>query len=520
MKNVSANIGMMDRLIKNAKLKEAHYIFKKFENKKIPRKYLVELCHLARRLNKPYQIIKWLHPYVRSEKSNIPKATEAELSLYVIGLARIGAYKEGSEILKQLDQNTPDVILSLAQLNVYQWRYTENIRILKRYLKHLDKKSYSYHMIQVNLFASLVADSRWNQADTLKQELLNIKETLSTPLLKSNILEIYAQSQIQRGQYQKALASLQEAAKILKFTNSPYELFIEKWSLIIKMLTQRSYKAAAMRQVQQKAIFQSDYETLRDLDFYQALATKDLDLFIHVYRGTRFTNYRKKMIKIFQPNCSLRTITQKKTFSFTLQKKPTHRMRTLPKRIKGGQDNLLHDDHKKSILYERVATDEITSKQDSSLETLDFSQLSLRPLGKKMLKTLLSDFYHPIQLGEMFRALYPNEHFHPVTSKDRLYKIFSYLKKEILLQSLPIAIQWSKNQIQWMPQKNFVLHYGDSSKIDSKLSSLKQNLPPRFNIHDVKKILNKSQRTCERHINILIAKGLLKRLKPGTFEIK
>jgi hypothetical protein len=245
--------------------------------------------------------------------------------------------------------------------------------------------------------------------------------------------------------------------------------------MIIKILSSKDDLRAEILELQQLAQSEGGFETVRELDLHYAVARKDQALFQKVYQGTRFPSYRKN--------------------------------------IKQKYGEIAGSQFSRKILFS--TEDDPSVAEDFNSESLDLSASSLQ-----MLKILLSDFYRPIQLGEVFRDLYPMEYFNPNSSKDRLYKVFSRLKHELQLQSAPLEISWRGSQISWGKTKNFQLVTHTSTRSKEALSVENEELGSRFSIHDFIKSQGKSRRTCERQLDKLVKEGIVKRLRPGLFEKK
>jgi hypothetical protein len=475
MEELKSQIEMIDRLIKEARWKEASLAFRPLENRKFPRELLLELSHLARRLSKPLQILKWLHPFVRPEQINIAPATDSEVSLYSIGLSRIGAYREARSLLMGLPQNSAEVQLGLIQLNGFQWRYPEMIRPLKRYMKLVDPQSYPYHIAELNLLTALLYVEKWDELEERAAQLFQTAQQKNYTLLKANALEIYAQSKIHQRDLSKALALLNEAGALLKDSGSRYDVFVKKWKMIIEILSSDKDLRSEIKSLQDQAQKEGGSETVRELDLYYAVARRDEALFHKVYHGTKFPAYRKKIQQRYG--------------------------KTVPPRIN------------QNFHFE-------ADSRQSDFSEFQPDALGLSSSSLKMLSIILSDFYRPVQLGEVFRDLYPLEYFNPNTSKDRLYKTFSRLKQELQSRSAPIEIAWRGSQIAWRAKENFQLLRGRSTSPNFLQNQTDTGLQERFTVHDFIKTQGLSRRTCERQLDQMVKAGWIKRLRPGLFEKK
>lgn len=458
----------IDRMIKDAQWSQANQQFQFFENKKWPRKYLVELCHLARRLNKPLQILLWMHPIVRSEKILADPATAQEIALYTIGLTRIGAFREAEVLLKSSPEKTADTYLAHYQLNSHQWKYAETVRPLKNYMKQIERGSYAFKIAELNLLAAMVVKEDWIVVDDLQGRLLSLEYSAHLPLLRANVLETYAQSLIYRERYSEAREILEQASEILKNSSSWYELFIAKWKLFLNLRENKKIDLEAAADLREKAHKSSNFETLRELDFHQSLVTGDQELFLKVYHGTRFASYKKRMKSLFKQSVSTR--------------------------------------QKTGIL---LGPNDVNHKPGS------FQGNEISGQCLKMLKILFTDHYRPLQIGELFRDLYPDEYFNPHSSAPRLYQVYRRLKDELIRLEAPLRVNWIQNQIRWQAERPFVFEFRNK---DSQTDLPLRRLPDLFTLQELETCLKIPRRSAQRKLSQWVSKGVLRRTKLGTYK--
>ena len=222
-----------------------------------------------------------------------------------------------------------------------------------------------------------------------------------------------------------------------------------------------------------EAVKSGDYETGRDLDLYEAYIKKDLMLFKKIYFGTQYASYRLKMKVLFK----IKNVVK----------------------------------HENKFIFQTSEDNKIP------VEIFQPMGLSLTPMSKLLLKIIFTDFYRPIHLGEVFRQLYPNEFFNPNSSKDRLYRVFLKLKKEVIKCEAPIDIFWKNNQIGWAYSRSFILSLEEKSVNENKSALFFSQLPDRFSIYDFKNAIGKSRRTSERWIRQWLDEKIIKKTKPGFF---
>src|SRR5262249_15524932 len=160
----------------------------------------------ARRVGAPDLIVLWLRPIVRSEKILAQAATEKEKALYALGLLRLGAFFEASQILSEVDpEKDPQVYFYRASMTINQWNYSKAIPDLKKYLHHTEVPAYSKLVGRLNLCASLVSVLKTDLAEKEIGKLMRKLERSENPLLKGNLLEIRSQLLHEQGKSDQAL---------------------------------------------------------------------------------------------------------------------------------------------------------------------------------------------------------------------------------------------------------------------------------------------------------------------------
>lgn len=477
--SLEVQLNKIDLAIREARLDDARREFQLLRDKKWSRTQIVELCQIAKRLNESYMILRWLHPVIRSEVQLHPPPTSVEKSLFAMALTRIGAFSEAAEILKTLNEDRPEIHYAKANLNVSQWKYAKAIRPLKRYVRSFSPTDYPSLIGQVNLLAAHVLSDQLDEALDLGPPLLERLPADKYPLLRANVLEIMSQLRFRQGEYNLMRPYLNEAAALLKNSNSDYELFVAKWKFILKLFEAKGRGERLgpdCRNLKRLAERRLSFETLREIDFYMALAAGDRELFLKVYTGTRFPDYRSRMRLLYGFN----------------ERAP-------------------------SELSCRIGP----PAQGAANEIVDLASLNLTPTSRQMLETLLSDFYRPIQIGEVYKELYPREYFAPQTALMRLYQVFRRLRLELRKRDAPLDIHWTRKQIQWCPTRSFTLQYqapdalGSAPHAADRIASSFSSEP--FSAHDVRKRLGISSASAYNLLKDAMAKKTIKRLRPGVF---
>lgn len=486
---IQQEIQTLDQLLRSARISEARQLFLKLSKAKIPRTSIESLCQIARRLNEPYVLLKKLRPIIFSEGRKGPQnCTSKELALYAFGLARIGANSEAQEFLNKLPDDLPEKHFYTGLNYVFQWKTQLSIGPLKKYLQFLNPDTYEYFVGEINLISSLLASQQY-QIVIYQTEIFLQRINPKYLLLRANCFEIRAQALIKQFRFQEAKIALNNSAELLNKSESKYSLFVKKWNFVINLLENNIYDQNLENELRLFAISGRNFETLRELDYYQCLYFKRSDLYAKLYYGTRSPNYKS-------------------------------RVRTEFREINRNQTPKIN-----RVLFSKLVDPKTTESQ--SIATIDFSKLQITSKQNDLLKIIFSDFYCPIQLGEVFRRLYPHERFDPYSSVARLYACFDSLKKALHKLNLPFDIYWSNKQVGWKLESSFEYLVPKKAKLLDKPIHLKnlryrfeqlELLPAMFRIEDIEKIFEGSKRTLHRFLKDAEKSGKITRFRRGVYQ--
>ena len=184
-------LAQWDTQIREGRVVDLKKAFRKLNFKKIPRQFLVDFAHIARRLGQPDLIITLLNPIVRSEKKLQQPATTNEKAIYGLGLFRLGAFKEAEKILESIDAKLDaQIYFYKASLYMNQWNYAKAVPLLRRYVLDSTITPYQRFVGELNICASLVSLKRNKAAVLAIKKLMKQLEKTDYNLLKGNLFEI------------------------------------------------------------------------------------------------------------------------------------------------------------------------------------------------------------------------------------------------------------------------------------------------------------------------------------------
>lgn len=154
---------------------------------------------------------------------------------------------------------------------------------------------------------------------------------------------------------------------------------------------------------------------------------------------------------------------------------------------------------------------------------------------QRLLKVLASDYYRPRRMMEMFDFVFPGEFFSPKFSVDKIHQGLKRLRADLLLAKVPLLIEErsgfyqlsgkDKNSVEIIcprhdrPQstKSFLVRRQDA-RIQALLKKTKQNFTDHdFTASDFAQLNKTSERSALRYLKYGVEKGWLKRTGKARF---
>lgn len=394
-------IGELENLIRGGQFAEVEKRLRKMSPTKIKRQEAYAIANIARRINQPQLAVRILNPIVRPQIKDQSPATEIELIEYAESLRRLGALDEAWQLSLNIDaQKNPQVLIHQAFCLFAQWKYQESLPLLRSYIEMPGLTAYAQCMGEINLAAALIQTENLNEAEKLLGQLR--QKTLQSEflLLYGNSLELTSQLLIAQGDWLGALKHLDQSAHILKSASQMENLFVEKWKAIAESL-QSQRVTAELRQLPEKSKAAKHWETQRECELYIAHLENNSSLFSHLYFGTPYESYRRRIQKFAGSSFSPAT-----SYAWS----------------DGGKPRALFD----------LARGSIPGNAKSHL-----------PMGQTLHRFLIrisSDFYRPLPVLSAFGALFPDEFMNATASPNRIHQIVKRCREWIEEQSLDMKI--------------------------------------------------------------------------------
>jgi len=351
-----------------------------------PTEVLSKIANIAWRINRPAIGLKILFPEIRRRENLKERQDPDILTEYAGCLLEIGALTEAKMMLRDLGTVSLRSKFYLSLLLFKEWNYQGAIPVLESYLSQLPD---DYHklVVQVNLAAAYVIVGKLEEANALFAGLIPRLQKEGHFLLLGNCYEIQSQIPFYMADHQQALKILEESEKLLAGSKNMGWLYCKKWQFINRLSLAGSTNEeldVLSQDLKVTAVRMASWETLRELDLYTAIYSRDADLANHVYFGS--------------PQAIYRTRVQSMTGDLELAGEHTWISST------GGHAASLYD-------LENVLGDSSTSF-----------------LVKKLLLILTSDFYAEFRTGQLFSQIFEGEFYNPETSPDRVFQLVRRLR--------------------------------------------------------------------------------------------
>lgn len=377
----------------------------------IPIEHLAKIANLAWRINRPSLGIRLLYPELRRHNGLKVNAHPDAFAEYAACLIEIGALSEAKRTLSTIPGNTSRSKFYSALLLFKEWDYEGAAKLLEDYLPSLPS---DYHQLvcRVNLASAYVNIKEFAKAQACLRELRAELTTRQHWLLFGNCCEIESQIHFHQQNHTEALTWLAQSEKALAGSRNMGWLYTKKWQLINSLYqfdqNVRDHMLSDFMELKETARRMHSWETLRELDLHWALRTHDEPLANHVFFGSPLRRYRENILAIAAGD---------ETPGSQLQ---------------------IHEGYLWAPNPENSPTVNIV---DAGHFVMDFANRPNSFLLKKLFITLLSDFYAPFRVGQLFSALFPNEYFDCDSSPDRVFQIVRRLRLSLKNESPGIDIQ-------------------------------------------------------------------------------
>lgn len=453
---------------------------------KLERKYAAPLANIAWRINQPALAIKILNPIIRvkdkiTANRQLPPTPQEKIE-YAEAIRRLGAVDEASQLLNEVDcHRYPQAALSKSFCLFNQWRYDEAVFLLQDYLSNKGLESYARSVGQINLAAALIQIGNLQEAKELLGFIREETKKSNLNLLYGNSLELLAQLFILQKNYDEALKVLVESTELLKDAGSFFGLIVQKWTAIASSLKSNRVNQQ-LRDVYAKTQTVKHWETLRDCDLYIAYLDHDHLRFKHLYFGTPYESFRKRILKFAGPDFHPAS-----SHVWSLSPNP------------------------KSIF-------------DLSSGKLEGARSGSLPIGQalhRFMILLTKDLYRPLPIMSAFGKLFPDEFMNAKTSVNRIHQIVMRCRQWIHDVGINLEIE----EIDGAYRVNLGQDVGfrlfleplplDSKELEWLLLQKHMGAKP-FGINQAKQILSGSTSNVQRLLRWAVQHGRIEKFGQGS----
>lgn len=347
--------------------------------------------------------ITLLNPLVRT-RGRAASGTPREKAEYAAALIRMGAPFEAREILAGIPESTyAESLLYQAFALIPEWNYRAAIPLLNRYCGRVSSDPYRLLVGRVNLLAALIFEGKLDEAEALVPGLIRSAQKQGADRLLGNCVQLAAQVSLFQEDFSRCARRLEEARGLLKASPTQDAFFIRKWMAILELRSGRVKQGLrSLEAVRAESTSRREWETLRECNFYRALATRDTSLLNRVYYGTPHSPYREMVLRDSRSWYS-----------------PPADYVWDPSGAR----------KQKRIL-----------DVESGMELGTRIRLKPGQLPHRLLHILASDFYRRHRPVPLFAQLFPGEHFSPVTSIARVHNVIMNTRRWLSRCGIPLAI--------------------------------------------------------------------------------
>lgn len=411
----------------------------------------LQFANFCRRVSLPLLGIAALKIYVRPSETQPENASPAELTEYAACLQWLGLFTEAESLLDKAGSH-PGARLIAAFIAFGRWDYQRALKLLRVYLA-ASLSPYERLVGEVNLLSALVHERKNQEARDLGARLK--EETLKFGNLYSSVLKQQLELAVSARDWVEA-HRVAEGLKEQPGLDGHSKLFMQKW-LALEGLYERPTASAAWRAdleaVKTFAFSLGHFETLRDCDYHEAVATHNPILAQKVFWGSPHVAYRDR---------------------FLLESKME-----LPSEL----NVKLNESEGEIIVKPREGAGfnpfERTAKQNPS-------RVSFR-----LIQALSNDFYAPKSLPQLFDQVFPGRYFSETSSPNLVHQ--SLFRARRSLPQLKIVERASRFYLRG----SLSLPKPGSGRVEVFSS---QEWAKRYNL---------SQRQAQREIQSLLGEGKL-----------
>lgn len=461
-------VSFLDELEKLIRLNQAPSLkgLTSVRSKDLPRALVCRYANLLRRMGGAKSALTLLNPIVR-KKTGHP--SNSQIIEYAACLTRLSLVDESIELLNSIKGDaSAEIHFELAMAHVSKWDYQTAKTFFEKFLLSPSLSEYKRCVGEINVAASCIYINQTDEAMRILNSVLVKTKREQFKLLCGNILELMGEIAILQKDYASAEKYLQEAGLFLGSSNPRYILFIEKWRTIRQLLQDKGSpeSVAKLNSVRSKAAKIRDWNTIREIELFTAIATNDLEKITDLYYSVPYPEYRKRILSLWG-----------KPFKVSA----SYEKRIGPRTTGVGK---IFDVAKGKDLKSGV-------------------QLSVGQAPHRLLECLTSDFYAPFSTTMIYSHVFKNTFFNPETSPQQVYEVIKRLNLWLEDNKLDLRILRGEGGYRLRTKDGYILRIGESPQNRTRLNDfldglLQHGLSENFSVSMVEKKLDLPRRTATR----------------------
>lgn len=425
-----------DRWLREGELRRATRTLASLNTAKIPDAQRLPIAKLARRANLISTGLRILSPLIlNADGERRHDAGDAATAEYGILLHNMGSTHEGLRILQEVDASRfPEVLLNKAFCHFSRWEYEEARHPLIQYVDSPGLDEYSRAVGRINLIAIHVFFDEDALARAELAAFMEAAQRSGYKRLLANAKELAAQVEIRAQNFKVADRWLNEAAQILSGGKTADLFYIQKWKNVCDAF--RTGQTRGLLDFKKTAIRHREWESVRSCDLQLVKINSDEDLFRHLYAGTPYPAYRARLAT-------------REGLEFA----PPH---------------------------------EFTLGRGRALLDLESGELNGKPLLKagtkvhQFLKVVLSDFYRPVRIGDLFTSLFPDENFNIFSSPLRIHQFAARIRQLFREHELGLELTEQLGSYHYKMAAGLRIRVEVETQLRDRRDLLAQDLRARF----------------------------------------
>lgn len=476
---IQDKLSTVEELIKTSQREAAQKVLLTLRKQKIPERLILQFSNLCRRAEIPAVGLSVLAPAVVGKGRKKIQGSDEHRVEYAACLIILGACREAEKFLSSVDlESNPMGQFLSAGLCMKEWRYKEAEILFRKYMGKTTDQPYANTIGKINLALCLVFGEKYEEAASLINEvLLFANENTQWKIVKGNAYRILGSLEYYRGNYEFAVNAFHQAHKVFSDANTNDHFLIRKWLTLTnyKLSNGSASELAKVQKYREEAIARKHWEAVRDVDYQVAVHQKDEAALLKLYFGTPFEGFKNRILK-----------------HLTAGKIPTQYYWKLFKGERG-----------------------IPRKFNAS-------EIGLKPglAMYRLYQALISDFYRPLTVVELFEKTFPGEHYIPDSSEKRVYQVVSRLRRE-LPKDLPLEIDSEEHPFCMVAKAPLEILCEDNrvntdTQYDHRIEQLRQLFDGPFSIALAGQRLGIARRTANKLVASALANGDVIRLGAGN----